>query len=225
MKRITKHICIPINLWESPELTWIEKATIVNMDSFSQMGVFTGRIGQLATEMNIPVAELKKIIQSLYNKGALETAVDEDGQISYRPNLYADSYKVKNQNQLTFKAREVTAIDYDEITEKWNEINPTLPSISRWTPQRKKKLRTLLQNTSCDLQDLYKAFAIIASVAFLNGKNDREWRADIDWLLRRPDALTRLLEGGYSKTYNEKTSYSQIMGGQTENNSDDEYYQ
>ncbi|HEX5102774.1 MAG TPA: hypothetical protein VFV87_03135 [Pirellulaceae bacterium] len=53
------------------------------------------------------------------------------------------------------------------------------------------------------------ALSAVAASQFLQGDNDRNWRADIDWFLR-PDSLTRILEGKYSSKSQVASLYADL---------------
>jgi len=82
------------------------------------------------------------------------------------------------------------------IEEAWQEI-PGLPAIRKWTPERRYMLAQRLADAGW-LEDAIAAIRMFPECPFLTGKNDRGWRADIDWLLR-PDSVAKILEGKYTK--------------------------
>ena len=63
------------------------------------------------------------------------------------------------------------------------------------TPERKKKIRARISDHG-GVEAWKTAMANIERSAFLRGKNDRSWRADLDFVLQ-PSSFTRLVEGGY----------------------------
>jgi hypothetical protein len=63
------------------------------------------------------------------------------------------------------------------------------------TPDRKKKIRARISDHG-GVVAWKTAMANIERSAFLRGKNDRSWRADLDFVLQ-PSSFTRLVEGGY----------------------------
>ena len=78
---------------------------------------------------------------------------------------------------------------------------------------RKKQIRTLLASNNATVDDLMKAIKIISMSSFCQGKNDRNWRASFDWLIKdTKSCFSRLFEGVYAFTQDEKNKLSQYLG-------------
>ena len=119
------------------------------------------------------------------------------------------SIKEKKEKSLSKKER----IDYDAIVKCWNETNPTLSSVRMLNDKRKKQIRTLLASNNATVVDLMKAIKIISMSSFCQGKNDRNWRASFDWLIKdTKSCFSRLFEGVYAFTQDEKNKLSQYIG-------------
>lgn len=120
----------------------------------------------------------------------------------------------KEDNLLSSQKNELKIGNYIEIHNKWEEINPNLPSIRCFNDKRKKALRTLLKNNNATIDDLYKVFEIIAVCSFCQGNNDRKWTATLDWVLNdTKSCFNRLLEGAYAFNDSEKQKVQQIVSG------------
>lgn len=103
-------------------------------------------------------------------------------------------------------------IDYDAIVKCWNETNPTLSSVRMLNDDRKKQIRKLLASNNATVDDLMKAIKIISMSSFCQGKNDRNWRASFDWLIKdTKSCFSRLFEGVYAFTQDEKNKLSQYL--------------
>lgn len=134
-----------------------------------------------------------------FNRGSKETLPNIDNN-----NDNDKSLSNKNNNY-----------NFDEINAKWEDINPTLPSIRAFSEKRKKALRTLLKNNNATIDDLYKVFEIISVCSFCQGNNDRKWTATLDWVLNdTKGCFNRLLEGAYAFSDKEKQKVQQIVDGQ-----------
>jgi hypothetical protein len=213
MKRTIKGIFIPISIFDSADLTAVEKLAIMHIDSVTTdpSGVcITPQI--LATALNVTQKESKEVLTSLFKKGAIETAIDEDGQTRIRALLYKESYHDdKDVTQpIEEKAPKVT-YDFDSIAAEWNKLLPDLPKLTRWTPKRRKALRNCLHDTGSSVDTLFKAFKIIASVEFLNGKGD-SFKCNPDWVFKTSN-FEKIIDGYYSRSYKEKCDYQDIIGG------------
>lgn len=104
-------------------------------------------------------------------------------------------------------------IDYNAIVKCWNETNPTLSRVRMLNDDRKKQIRKLLASNNATVDDLMKAIKIISMSSFCQGKNDRNWRASFDWLIKdTKSCFSRLFEGVYAFTQDEKNKLSQYLG-------------
>ena len=50
-----------------------------------------------------------------------------------------------------------------------------------------------------------KAIEIVSESKFLQGKNDRGWTADFDWVFK-PTNFTKIIEGKYSKEIKQRNN-------------------
>lgn len=193
----------------------------------------------MAKEIGYSVETLRKYIHELVNSGWLEkgkqkndkgmfgateytlkatkllraeipcTENTESGifRVGKIPTLYNIDNKEKRDNK-----EKKESINTDEIKDKWEELNPNLPSIRCFNEKRKKALRTLLKNNNATIDDLYRVFEIIAVCSFCQGNNDRKWTATLDWVLNdTKSCFNRLLEGAYAFSESEKQRVQQIV--------------
>ena len=65
---------------------------------------------------------------------------------------------------------------------------------ARMTPGRRTKLKTFVKRNTVD--DITEAIWRIPSSDFLCGRNGRDWKADLDFLLT-PSKFPKILEGSY----------------------------
>ena len=88
--------------------------------------------------------------------------------------------------------------DENVIVEVYNSTD--FPKVRALSAQRKKAIKARLKTFSKN--DIIQAINIAAMSSFLNGNNDRNWRADFDWIFGVKSGgdqhLTRILEGHYS---------------------------
>jgi hypothetical protein len=202
-------------LWENTtELTIPEKFALVEIDSYSPDP--TGVVmtpHMLALSMGVTDKEAKELIVSLQEKGAIETSYNENGQVVMKALLYKESYSGSGKAAKIEEKPKFT-VDYDYIAEQWGLINPNLPPITRFTPKRKQKLRTMMANADISVDGLIKAFKIIAASGFLQGRTTN-WSCTFDWLCRDANNVTKVLEGHYCKDFFERQAYDNIMKGTT----------
>ena len=119
--------------------------------------------------------------------------------------------KNKEEKDKSFSKKE--RIDYDAIVKCWNETNTLLPNVKMLNNKRKEQIRTLLASNNATVDDLMKAINIISRSSVWQGKNDRNWRASFDWLIKdTKSCFSRLFEGAYAFTQDEKNKLSQYLG-------------
>lgn len=213
MKRICKNIVLPINLWATPDLTIQEKWVLLCIDSYSDNIGTTIGTTLIASDTNIPAKEVKSILKSLQEKGAISISIGENGEKLIKPFLYKERYIADPSNvPVGDKPDDAVPLPYDEIQQKWNEICFMLPPLTRFTPARKNRVRSVLKQSNLQIEDLFKCFRIIACTPFLSGVSD-QFKASFDWLTQKSTNLTKVYEGFYSRSYQEKADYDIIMRG------------
>ena len=228
MKRQVKNIIIPINIWESADLTPTEKIVLCDIDTYTTDGETSVGAQAIASSCGLTAKEVKASLKSLQEKGAISVRLAEDGEKLITPYLYKERYISSPDNAVKIGTTptDIQPLPWDEITEKWAEICPTLPKITRWSPQRKSKVRSTLKQAGLSVEDLYKIFRIVAVTPFLNGTSN-QFSAHFDWIVSKSQNAQKIYEGYYCKSYQEKRDYELIMRGDTINqqsqNSDDYY--
>lgn len=214
MKRLVKHISIPIQFWEHGDLTIHEKWVLLAIDMYSDENGASIGVQTLSTETGLPNKEIKTILKSLFEKKAIQVSVDENGAKRMLPLLFKERYlKSTDRPELEgIKPEPTINIDYEEVAQKWNEYCPTLPPIQRWTPARKSRLRSCLKQADISVDNLYKVFRIIGCTAFLSGQSD-QFKATFDWVIQKSQNISKIYEGFYARTYQEKRDYETILKG------------
>lgn len=90
----------------------------------------------------------------------------------------------------------VSPVRPNEIVDAWNEIaaKHDLPKVAKLTDERKKKLAARCRDSTPE--EFQAAFAAIDRSRWLQGDNDKNWKANFDFLLQ-PKSFTKLIEGAY----------------------------
>lgn len=104
-------------------------------------------------------------------------------------------------------------IDYTGIVAAYNEICVSYPSVKSISDARKKAIKARLKNYTPD--DFRTLFSKAEASSFLKGKNNSNWSATFDWLIKDSN-MAKVLDGNY-----DDKSASQI--GQTSTPTADEY--
>ena len=90
--------------------------------------------------------------------------------------------------------KEIKKIDYNGIKDAYNNLCPSLPSVRTLSDARKKAIKARLNTYT--VEDLYEAFKKAEASDFLKGKNESNWQADFDWILKDAN-LAKILDGKY----------------------------
>lgn len=85
-------------------------------------------------------------------------------------------------------------IDYEAIKNTFNSLCPSLPSVKTMSEARKKAIRARLN--SYTIEDMTEAFKKAEASDFLKGKNNRNWQANFDWILKDAN-MAKILDGNY----------------------------
>lgn len=225
MKRQTKNIAVPINIWEHSDLSPTEKMVLCDIESYTVNGETTIGAQAIATSTGIPTKEVKQAMVSLQEKGGISVRIGSDGEKILTPYLYKERYISSPENDIKVGTTptDVLSLPWDDIAEKWKESCPHLPPIVRWSPQSKNKLRSVMKNAGLNLEQLYKCFKIVGATQFLNGTG--EFQASFRWLTSKADNLEKVYTGFYARSYAEKLNYRIIMnGGEVNQKQEEEDY-
>lgn len=77
----------------------------------------------------------------------------------------------------------------------FNTICLSFPTLRVLSDKRKNAIRKILDKYS--MEDIRTVFQNAESSSFLKGKNDRNWAATFDWIMKE-DNLVKVLEGNYA---------------------------
>ena len=95
-------------------------------------------------------------------------------------------------------------INANSVMDAYNTICINNPKAKILTASRRDKLNTRLKEKA--FRENYKqVFEIISKTDFLQGKNDRKWKADFDWIIDNDKNYVKVLEGKYSNRQQETT--------------------
>lgn len=89
---------------------------------------------------------------------------------------------------------EKNRVDYNGIMDAYNSLCPSFPSIKSLSEARKKAIKARLN--SYTIENIYEAFRKAEASDFLKGKNDRNWQANFDWIIKDAN-MAKILDGNY----------------------------
>jgi predicted phage replisome organizer len=86
-------------------------------------------------------------------------------------------------------------VDCQQIVDLYHSICKSFPSVRSLSESRKKAIKARLKTYS--LEDFKTVFENAEASSFLKGSNDRNWSANLDWLIADKN-MAKVLEGNYA---------------------------
>ena len=91
-------------------------------------------------------------------------------------------------------------VPYDRIRDLWNDTCKGLLNVHVLSKSRKSKIKTRVAEmggVEKAMETIGKLFAKVSESSFLNGDNDRSWKASFDWLFENDKNWVKVMEGNY----------------------------
>ena len=88
-----------------------------------------------------------------------------------------------------------------QVVDLYNSLCPSFPTVKVLSDSRKKAITARLK--SYKLEDFKTVFENAEASSFLKGKNNRNWMANFDWMIKA-DNIPKILEGNYADRGKEK---------------------
>lgn len=92
--------------------------------------------------------------------------------------------------------------NYQQIVDMYNSLCPSFPSLRSLSESRRKAIKARLQTYSLD--DFRTVFQKAEQSSFLKGKNNRNWSATFDWMLKDSN-FAKILDGNYDDRTSQTT--------------------
>ena len=96
-------------------------------------------------------------------------------------------------------------VPYQRIIDSFNDICTSFPKVKSLSESRKKAIRARLNTYS--VEQIIEAFRKAEASDFLKGKNNRDWQASFDWIMKDAN-IAKVLDGNYDNKGN-KELYAQ----------------
>ena len=97
---------------------------------------------------------------------------------------------------LAYIDRDIDRIDYQQIADMYNNTCVSFPRLTKLSDARKRAIKARLNTYS--VEDFQKLFTMAEESDFLKGKNNRNWSANFDWLIKDSN-MAKVLDGNYTK--------------------------
>lgn len=206
--------------------------------------MFYSSIKNIEDNTGLTAYQQRKAIQSLTNAGILETKlkglpakkyfkIDFSTVVKYLTScsdkISQQETKILHRNNNKEKNKEINNKDSsqkltDWFIETYHATCVSLPKVRVVTDKRKKAIQKILKKYS--KQDIIECLRLAEQTDFLKGKNDRGWKADIDFILRE-DKFVSILEHKYGNSKPSNSAFSEGDGlssdGYTQEEKDELY--
>lgn len=144
-------------------------------------------------------------INSLCDKTAYENVLQSVGQsvaqVSHTPShKVSDKVSLLNKHKHKQNIKKDTnvsteKIDYQEIIDLYNSICISFAKVTTLSEARKKAIKARYANYKYD--DFKSLFERAEQSDFLKGRNNRDWKANFDWMIKDSN-MAKILDGNYA---------------------------
>lgn len=110
---------------------------------------------------------------------------------------------IEKEKEIDIDSEKEKNIRYQQIADMYNDTCVSFPRVTTLSDARKKAIKARLKIYGLD--DFKKLFTKAESSDFLKGKNDRNWSASFDWLIKDSN-MAKVLDGNYDNKGNHKES-------------------
>lgn len=128
-----------------------------------------------------------KIVESFMNDNDNDNEIQNDND-----NDNDESSTVRGTNRQE-------SINYQQIADMYNDTCASFPRLTSISDSRKKAIRARLKTYS--VADFVTLFQKAEDSDFLKGKNNRDWSATFDWLIKDAN-MAKVLDGNYDNKNN-----------------------
>lgn len=200
---------------------------ISERSEFKNKQSINGTIGQFwkKCKANLSVKEYKKLRSDLENidknqlfvylesnkiekdtlkgslKALLKHLVDED--------VIEDVNGIEVKDEIVIEEKN-KKIEFQKIVDIFNSVCRNLPTVQKLTTARESAINARINDYG--LSKIGEVFQLVSSNEFLNGNNDRGWKADFDWIMN-PNNFIKILEGKYNGKPTNKSNQQVFESG------------
>ena len=193
---------IPYDVSKLAEMTKTPSDTVrVAMELFKGLGLI-----QILENGEIYMTQLEEMVGSQTegaakkalqrkSQGALPAPQTNGGQRvdNCPPEKRDKEIKREEKRDKEIKRQE---IDYQLIADLYNETCVSFPRLRSLSDSRKKAIKARF-NSGYTLDDFKAVFEAAENSSFLKGKNDRNWSATFDWMIKDGN-MAKILDGNYA---------------------------
>lgn len=119
---------------------------------------------------------------------------NEYTECEHARNKDTNNNTINNNTNNNNTNRDREYINYQQIADMYNDTCVSFPRVTKLSDFRKKAIKARLKQYS--VEDLQRLFTMAEESSFLKGKNDRNWSANFDWLIKDAN-MAKVLDGNY----------------------------
>ena len=107
------------------------------------------------------------------------------------------SVEIEKEKEIEIEIEKSKRTPYQQIADMYNETCVSFPKIKSLSEARKKAINARYKTYSLD--DFKTIFEKVEKSDFLKGKNNRNWSANFDWIIKDSN-MAKILDGNYDNT-------------------------
>lgn len=134
-----------------------------------------------------------------YREKQKKLATNKSCKVNSKVNVNSLEEEVEEDNK-DIEKKEI--VPYQEIADLYNSTCISFPKLTKLSEARKKAIKARLNTYTID--DFKKLFTMAEQSDFLKGKNDRNWSATFDWLIKDSN-MAKVLDGNYKNSVSKPT--------------------
>ena len=148
---------------------------------------------------------MRKYMQK-YREKQKQIACNVNGKVNSKSNSKANvnslDIDIEEDKDIDIDTEKNKTIPYQEIADLYNSICKSYPRLTKLSDARKKAIKARLNTYALD--DFKTLFTMAEESDFLKGKNDRNWSATFDWLIKDSN-MAKVLDGNYKNSVSKPT--------------------
>ena len=106
----------------------------------------------------------------------------------------------EKEKEIEIEKEKREKVNYQEIVDMYNDTCVSFPTLRTLSDARKKAINARLKTYSLD--DFRLTFEKAEASSFLKGKNERNWSATFDWMIKDSN-MAKILDGNYDNRNNQ----------------------
>lgn len=151
--------------------------------------VFPGIKAQIDRDVQAYETKCERLSENAMKR--YKKTADTDDNVQLHANAGKDKIKEKE------KEKEKEKINYISIIDTYHETCVSFPKVTVLSDKRKQAIKARLATYS--IEQFQEMFRKAEASDFLKGKNNRDWRANFDWLMKDSN-FAKVLDGNYDNS-------------------------